>query len=160
MKLKNMFTLLKKEFKSSSKSFIFIWYFIAPVVISVIISLLMGGLFVSVPKLGVYAETETEFLELIKERRSVKVREFESIEALKSATMDGIVDVGIVIPEGFDESLKSGEKVELISFIFGESYAKDRAIIAVTIGEVLRDCLLYTSPSPRDRTRSRMPSSA
>ena len=24
----------------------------------------------------------------------------------------------------------------------------------------LHDCLLYTSPSPRDRTRSRMPSSA
>ena len=28
-----------------------------------------------------------------------------------------------------------------------------------TIGR-LRDCLLYTSPSPRDRTRCRMPSSA
>ena len=27
-------------------------------------------------------------------------------------------------------------------------------------GYVLRSCLLYTSPSPRDRTRSRMPSSA
>ena len=26
--------------------------------------------------------------------------------------------------------------------------------------ELLKDCLLYTSPSPRDRTRSRMPSSA
>ena len=25
---------------------------------------------------------------------------------------------------------------------------------------VIKDCLLYTSPSPRDRTRSRMPSSA
>ena len=25
---------------------------------------------------------------------------------------------------------------------------------------ILDDCLLYTSPSPRDRTRSRMPSSA
>ena len=25
---------------------------------------------------------------------------------------------------------------------------------------VAKDCLLYTSPSPRDRTRSRMPSSA
>eukprot|EP00656_Telonema_subtile_P010934 TRINITY_DN1533_c0_g1_i4.p2 TRINITY_DN1533_c0_g1~~TRINITY_DN1533_c0_g1_i4.p2 ORF type:complete len:102 (-),score=20.21 TRINITY_DN1533_c0_g1_i4:147-452(-) len=25
---------------------------------------------------------------------------------------------------------------------------------------LLKDCLLYTSPSPRDRTRSRMPSSA
>ena len=27
-------------------------------------------------------------------------------------------------------------------------------------GEVVWACLLYTSPSPRDRTRSRMPSSA
>ena len=27
-------------------------------------------------------------------------------------------------------------------------------------GKKLEDCLLYTSPSPRDRTRSRMPSSA
>ena len=27
-------------------------------------------------------------------------------------------------------------------------------------GEYLLSCLLYTSPSPRDRTRSRMPSSA
>ena len=26
--------------------------------------------------------------------------------------------------------------------------------------EILPSCLLYTSPSPRDRTRSRMPSSA
>ena len=29
-----------------------------------------------------------------------------------------------------------------------------------TSRETLKDCLLYTSPSPRDRTRSRMPSSA
>ena len=30
----------------------------------------------------------------------------------------------------------------------------------VDIEGVYRTCLLYTSPSPRDRTRSRMPSSA
>ena len=29
-----------------------------------------------------------------------------------------------------------------------------------TIAQVVDGCLLYTSPSPRDRTRSRMPSSA
>ena len=28
------------------------------------------------------------------------------------------------------------------------------------LGSQLSSCLLYTSPSPRDRTRSRMPSSA
>ena len=34
--------------------------------------------------------------------------------------------------------------------------------IGIQLAEVrvIRDCLLYTSPSPRDRTRSRMPSSA
>ena len=31
---------------------------------------------------------------------------------------------------------------------------------AAVLLEHLRRCLLYTSPSPRDRTRSRMPSSA
>ena len=30
----------------------------------------------------------------------------------------------------------------------------------ITVADVPIDCLLYTSPSPRDRTRSRMPSSA
>ena len=32
-------------------------------------------------------------------------------------------------------------------------------VVAITIGGTIA-CLLYTSPSPRDRTRSRMPSSA
>ena len=33
-------------------------------------------------------------------------------------------------------------------------------VVAKAIREHYRPCLLYTSPSPRDRTRSRMPSSA
>ena len=32
--------------------------------------------------------------------------------------------------------------------------------LAVTKPDAVKACLLYTSPSPRDRTRSRMPSSA
>ena len=39
---------------------------------------------------------------------------------------------------------------------------EDDALIQVMINSATDfcDCLLYTSPSPRDRTRSRMPSSA
>ena len=42
----------------------------------------------------------------------------------------------------------------------------DTIVVPTAVGEpptlltALSDCLLYTSPSPRDRTRSRMPSSA
>ena len=36
----------------------------------------------------------------------------------------------------------------------------DRQVAIRSLAEQLVSCLLYTSPSPRDRTRSRMPSSA
>ena len=44
-----------------------------------------------------------------------------------------------------------------------EKYFKDKKSGTITIVSSIADyrgCLLYTSPSPRDRTRSRMPSSA
>ena len=42
---------------------------------------------------------------------------------------------------------------------FGDRYSPLKQITPANVGK-LQDCLLYTSPSPRDRTRSRMPSSA
>ena len=41
-----------------------------------------------------------------------------------------------------------------------ENISSAEIAIQQKFDEKLRDCLLYTSPSPRDRTRSRMPSSA
>ena len=57
------------------------------------------------------------------------------------------------------ESIFDGQPYQLIPAYSGPS-ALEKA------GEIMPDlilldvCLLYTSPSPRDRTRSRMPSSA
>ena len=46
-------------------------------------------------------------------------------------------------------------------FIFAKSIIPLETIrLGLGILGNLKDCLLYTSPSPRDRTRSRMPSSA
>ena len=41
-----------------------------------------------------------------------------------------------------------------------EKHAEDRMAMNREMMELYKTCLLYTSPSPRDRTRSRMPSSA
>ena len=41
-----------------------------------------------------------------------------------------------------------------------KSEAVQVATLLTVIGEEARDCLLYTSPSPRDLSTSRMPSSA
>ena len=47
------------------------------------------------------------------------------------------------------------ETVKIEQQIVDISIVKNSAL-----NELVDDCLLYTSPSPRDRTRSRMPSSA
>ena len=50
----------------------------------------------------------------------------------------------------------------LAMVVLFDSYAKGREgpNWAVALETAIITCLLYTSPSPRDRTRSRMPSSA
>ena len=48
---------------------------------------------------------------------------------------------------------------EKIQLVVG-STGKYESQMEATIGNQGQFCLLYTSPSPRDRTRSRMPSSA
>ena len=45
-------------------------------------------------------------------------------------------------------------------FALSEGIVETPAEVAIEGVEQFIDCLLYTSPSPRDRTRSRMPSSA
>ena len=55
------------------------------------------------------------------------------------------------------EELESDQKVTIKKLFNNERLLKNFLKQIKNIGNV---CLLYTSPSPRDRTRSRMPSSA
>ena len=61
-----------------------------------------------------------------------------------------------------------GDQAQHIQLAFGE-LGEEGLLVAVVAADVLQDarcdqrvqgCLLYTSPSPRDRQKSRMPSSA
>ena len=77
-----------------------------------------------------------------------------------------ITDTGLY-PEGIDYDSKN-EKFLFSSLYKGAVYVMDskgEAKVFATSSKLvlptgIYTCLLYTSPSPRDRTRSRMPSSA
>ena len=58
--------------------------------------------------------------------------------------------------------LKSGYKLKVFnrSLVKAEPLKDFGAEISKNVSELVKDCLLYTSPSPRDPNRSRMPSSA
>ena len=76
-----------------------------------------------------------------------KISSIENATVLRQTQKDFVKSM---IPEGktFDELPKSYQQFVIDTVGFGDT--------RITLG----GCLLYTSPSPRDRTRSRMPSSA
>jgi len=77
---------------------------------------------------------------------------FDSLVALYTAA-----DVALVTP------LRDGMNLIAKEYVATRREGKGVLILSETAGaakELVEACLLYTSPSPRDRTRSRMPSSA
>ena len=65
-----------------------------------------------------------------------------------------------MVPDGHLRSLEA-QNQRLRDLAEAEGWIlADLALLSETLTPHYEDCLLYTSPSPRDRTRSRMPSSA
>ena len=109
------------------------------------------------------------FLEFAAERDFAEVEELPDHE-LEHTLARSLEDE---LPESaraaFEQAERSGLSIELVALEPGEEpdwEEADRFIDALVIDEINDDllelcgCLLYTSPSPRDRQKSRMPSSA
>jgi len=130
--------LLSKEFLYGSKSYIFIFSIVGPVIISLVISLIFGTLFSETPKMGITDEGNSRMVSLLQETDSVDSREYGSVSEMTRDVARGSVDMGVVIPAGFDESVIAGEKTEIKAYVWGESLAKSRTIIGVTIADQIR----------------------
>ena len=59
----------------------------------------------------------------------------------------------------FDTTLRDGAQTQGVDFSIEDKEKIASALDNLGV-DYIEGCLLYTSPSPRDRTRSRMPSSA
>ena len=102
--------------------------------------------------------------------RATTVRGFDGIEAIvpNSQLLENCVSNwscgSPVIRRSFDTGLRYGDDARAAAAAVLACARADTAVLADPPPEVLfadfGACLLYTSPSPRDRTRSRMPSSA
>ena len=90
-----------------------------------------------------------------------------SAEQLKVSHQEDVVPIGNYIDENIHMKLEDGgafsEKICVSADgekIIGEIYFIPAPDGTVAVISNMLDCLLYTSPSPRDATLSRMPSSA
>ena len=96
-------------------------------------------------------------------------REVEDEPLVASEPLEhlGMLVSGVIVEDhvhhlaGGDLGVDGVEKADqLLMPVTLHVLADDRAVENIHGGEQRRRCLLYTSPSPRDRQKSRMPSSA
>ena len=145
MSLRRVGILLVKEFSKGPKSFI-VWAIAAPLVISLIVSLVFGTLFSEKPKLGIVDEGSSQLVTMSRELTSVVTEEYDTVSEIKQAVESGVVDMGIVLPEGFDGFVMQGEETEITAYVWGESLAKQRTILLVTIANLVRELAGQEAP--------------
>jgi len=146
MSLKRVGILLRRELWQGPKNFIFIWAVIAPILISLVVSLVFGTLFSEKPKLGIVDEGSSQLVAMARELPSVTTKEYSTDSDIREAVESGAVDMGIVLPEDFDNSVIQGEETEITAYIWGESLAKDRTILGGTIASLIRELAGQEAP--------------
>ncbi len=146
MSLKRVGIILGKELLHGSRGYIFIFSIVAPVVISLMVSLIFGTLFTGKPKLGVLDEGNSQLIPMIQELDTLNLKEYNSTPEIRQAVESGAVDVGIALPASFDSSITGDGKAVIEAYIWGESLAKDRSVIAVTITNLIREMTGQESP--------------
>ncbi len=146
MKLRRIGVLFGKEFVYNAKNFFFIFAIIVPIVVTLVISLVFGSLFSEKPKLGILDQGGSRFVAMATELESLISREYSSVSELMSAVEIGAVDIGVVLPAGFDSLVEGGEQVEISAYIWGESLLKNRAILGAAIASLIRNMSAEEAP--------------
>ncbi len=138
MSLKRIGVLLNKDLIRGPKNFIFIYALVGPTAISLVLTLVFGSLFTSRPNLGIYDAGNSLLPDRFAEMDSLTGRDYESANDLERAATDGEVDIGIILPTGFDDRISSGETVQIEAFVWGESLARKRAVLTAVIADETR----------------------
>jgi len=146
MNLRRVGILLGKEVFQGPKNFFFVLAFVVPIVISLVISLVFGTLFADQATLGIVDEGNSQLVAMIEAHTSMTSKEYGTVSELKEAVAEGAVDGGLVLPQDFDSSVLQGDKVKIPIYIWGESLAKNRTILTVTVTNLMRELAGQEAP--------------
>lgn len=146
MSLRRIGVLLAKELIWGPKGFVFIMAIAAPLIVSLLINLLVGTFFSGKPKLAVFDGGQSQMLAALRENEGLILREAGSAGAVESAVRSGSVDMGLILPAGFDEQLRGNAGTSVTVYVYGESLLKDRAFLATAIASKLRAITGEASP--------------
>ena len=137
MKIGRVNALVRNEVLHGPKDFMLALAVVFPILAALFINLAFGNIFTEKAKLGVYDQGDSQVVALLEASEALSVSAFASELELRAATADGSVDMGLVLPADFDTGIDSGV-IRLKAFVWGESLAKNRAVIPVALADAVR----------------------
>ena len=121
------------------RSPLFLYAIILPIVMTLVIVGVFGSLFAPSPRLGIVDEGNSAVVAAAQELDGIEVTTMSSIDALKEMVEANDLDAGLVLTQGFDSDLQSGNRPPLDFYIGGESLASNRIILQVTALDLVRE---------------------
>lgn len=139
MSIRRIGTLLLKDLRYGSRSFIFIFALVMPLFLSLVLGLVFGTLFTEQPRLGIYDAGSSRLTDELLAVDFMTVTRFDQEADLMLALESGGVEVGLSLPADFDANLTSSARTDLTFYIWGQTLIRNRAIISAAVSERIVD---------------------
>lgn len=138
MKLARAWRVMRKELRMGPRSPMVLWALVLPVLITLLIRGVFGGLFAPKPRLGIVDLGTSQITAQAQELEGIEVTLLSSEEQLKRRVEDNDLDAGLILQPDFDAAVRAGTQPDLQIYIGGESLASNRIVIAVTALDLIR----------------------
>jgi len=145
MNFKRVRTIIKNEIFYGPKDIVLVMALIIPVLLALFFNLAFGNIFNDRAVLGLLDEGDSQMATLLQDSSSLTLTMYESEDSLKAAASDGSIDMGIVLPYDFDNTVQSGN-AEIRAYTWGESLIKHRVMIGTLINDAVHEMSGSTLP--------------
>jgi ABC-2 type transport system permease protein len=142
----NVWKVLRKDLALGPRSPIVLWALVLPVVLTLLIRGVFGGLFAGEPRLGILDEGDSAVTVAALEMDGIAVTIYDDANALLDDVEADNLDAGLILQNGFDEAVEGGAAPDLQLYVGGESLASDRIVIQVTALDLVRGVSGDTPP--------------
>ena len=133
-----VWNVLRKDLRLGPRSPLFLYAFVVPVVLTVLIRGVFGNLFEPTPRLGIVDEGQSSIVRAVRDIEGIEVDFPESVDRLKALVEANDLDAGLVLQRGFDVALRAGDRPQFQFFVGGESLEANRIILGVTAVDLIR----------------------
>ncbi|MFW6252418.1 MAG: ABC transporter permease [bacterium] len=139
MNTKRVLSILKKDVQVSPRSPLVLFALVLPVALTGVLHLVFGSSFNAPPDLAYVDHGSSQIVQALRDSEAVGLHELDDEAELRERVGSGSFDAGLMLPEDFDEQVRSGERPQLQLYISGESYATDRLVVSVSTIDAVRE---------------------